>query len=236
MPSIFICSVAKQCLHWLRFILCVHWKWELGVELAVPNRESAPTQYNKYKCHMDIGYCKRTTRTQLSTIFLGTNNFFYLSFYAFTVFLSTHILSQSSTMGHAKRTNEQSKWTKYYDFICNMPDAWCTMHKAEATAATFAHRRLVRLIEPDEMCLLCIGRFRCPHTCTHADGATTTFPARPTRAASHCDAVNSTIGTNWLSFYWRVLLAKGVLMVHVTINCSPIRHSTYSRRVESLKL
>lgn len=183
MPSIFICSTAKQCLHWLRLILCVHWNrkswWKIGSAEPKMGIDTIPNTNATWILDIVNGPLSLNCRP----FFLVQINFPILQLF----FLSTHILRQSLTMGHAKRTNEQSKWTKYYDFICNMADAqW----SAEATAAAFVHLRLVRLIEPDEMCLLCIGRFRCPHSAhrqADAHAITTTFPVRPTRAASHCE-------------------------------------------------
>lgn len=113
---------------------------------------------------MDIGHLLRN-QTQLSTIFLGTHKFFPI-FLFYHIFVSIHILSQSSTMGHAKRTNEQFKWTKYYDFICKMPGVRYTAHSSRIRI----HLRLVRLIESQMKCVFVVHRsISVPrtHTRTH---------------------------------------------------------------------
>lgn len=127
MPSIFICSVAKQCLHWLRFILCVHWKWELGVELAVPNRESAPTQYNKYKCHMDIVN---------GPLALNCRPFFLVRI-IFSIFPFTHLQFFVNSYFESIINNgpcETYKWTIQMDKILwfHLQHARCLMHNAQS--------------------------------------------------------------------------------------------------------
>lgn len=221
-------------------LIAVHFMCSLKMEMLVKNWQEH-RHNTKHKWHMDIGYCKRTTLTQLSTIFLGTNKFSYFSLslslwrYSFYFFFVNSYFESIINNGPC----ETHKWAIQMDKILwfHLQYARCTMHRRG---------------NGSRICTLKIGPFdrtrwnvfvvhrsisvpaHRTHTHTRVDAVTTTFPARPTRAASHCDAVNSTIGTNWLSFYWRVLLAKGVLMAHVTIKL--LADPTFGIHVELSRL